>query len=295
MMDNSPLVVHDNKKEDTTTFSQRILSFDVGTRHLSYADLEIFTALDSNGKNTKNEHIPNTSIVVRGWRVVDLFSLFEDDDARQHNGREKKIMHKRHFDIGDTSERLITVLRDSFSDDTSCYDHVLVENQPSLKNPSMKSISMIIYTFFQTIKMLFGSVGSVQFVSALAKLSTKTHLAVDLVDSNSMNKEEDERENIRQQGVSRNRSKSISYEQKKKLAVEKCRRVLKRGMVTTRLPPPNPNFNTDDDKNDHDAASLLEFFETSKKKDDLADAFLQALAFYSDRIARIHLSTRAYF
>ncbi|MEC8542095.1 MAG: hypothetical protein VXY89_00890, partial [SAR324 cluster bacterium] len=32
--------------------------------------------------------------------------------------------------------------------DLSDIKHVLIENQPALKNPTMKSVQMIIYTFF---------------------------------------------------------------------------------------------------------------------------------------------------
>ena len=43
------------------------------------------------------------------------------------------------------SQLCVSKLRELDLDDVT---HVLIENQPALKNPVMKSIQMIIYTFF---------------------------------------------------------------------------------------------------------------------------------------------------
>ena len=45
------------------------------------------------------------------------------------------------------------------------YDEVIVENQPSLKNPTMKSIQMIVYTYF-----LIKSDVKVEMINAKNKL-----------------------------------------------------------------------------------------------------------------------------
>ena len=52
------------------------------------------------------------------------------------------------------------------------YDVILIENQPCNKNPTMKSIQMLVYSYFQIISLQAGSDNAVQvsLVSATTKL-----------------------------------------------------------------------------------------------------------------------------
>jgi hypothetical protein len=49
-------------------------------------------------------------------------------------------------------------------------DVVLIENQPSLKNGMMKTVSVIIFTYFNMLKYQYGNINQVKFISATNKL-----------------------------------------------------------------------------------------------------------------------------
>ena len=69
-----------------------------------------------------------------------------------------------------TVENLLTSLSETFGDVHA--DTVLIENQPRI-NGLMKTISVAIYTFFNMLKIMHGSVVSVRFISAQNKLKCK--------------------------------------------------------------------------------------------------------------------------
>jgi hypothetical protein len=52
-------------------------------------------------------------------------------------------------------------------------DNVLIENQPHHKNGMMKTVSVVIYTFFSMMKMQQGNICNVNFVSANNKYKCK--------------------------------------------------------------------------------------------------------------------------
>jgi hypothetical protein len=49
-------------------------------------------------------------------------------------------------------------------------DHVLIENQPVLKNPTMKTVQILVYGYFHSLKMRGHSL-DVRFISAKSKLA----------------------------------------------------------------------------------------------------------------------------
>lgn len=116
-------------------------------------------------------------------------------------------------------------------------EKVLIENQPSLKNPRMKSISSTLYDYYLIrgiIDKSFNSqINQVKYMSP----SNKIKLSKD----NKIVKEAD---------------KSQKYKLTKKLAVDYVKALL-----------------------DNDLNNFKEYFLSVKKKDDLADAFLQG-AYY---------------
>jgi hypothetical protein len=59
---------------------------------------------------------------------------------------------------------------DTVSDSWTGIDHVLIENQPVLKNPTMKTVQVLVYGYFHSLKMK-GVPLSVQFISAKSKLT----------------------------------------------------------------------------------------------------------------------------
>ena len=105
------------------------------------------------------------------------------------------------------------------------WEYILLENQPCFKAPTMKSIQMILFTYF---KIKFPD-ANVLMVSAMNKLCVK------------------ENDNVK------NNSK-LSYKDKKKLSVE----------LTNKY---------------------TDVFSKLSKKDDICDAFLQAVA-YVERVPR---------
>ena len=113
-------------------------------------------------------------------------------------------------------------------------DHVLIENQPVLKNPKMKSIQMIIYSFF-----LFKTTNSDKsFNVKLFNPSTKLQIY---------------------DGPVITTGKKNKYANRKALSIEYTKYFL----------------------NKYEDNKWVNIFNNSKKQDDLADAYLQALTFYS--------------
>ena len=122
---------------------------------------------------------------------------------------------------------------------------VLIENQPCLKNPAMKSIQIAIYSYFSLAPSFSSNSSSsplsnftkVQLMSASNKLKVKKNTTPV--------------------------NKKTSYAEKKKLAIVLARTyILETGREDLRL-----------------------FFEKSPKKDDLSDAYLQAVYYLELRTA----------
>lgn len=121
-------------------------------------------------------------------------------------------------------------------------DYVLIENQPSNLNGIMKTIQHIIYTYFSLMKYWENAVDKVQFINASLKLKNHTYNPEIEFDSNSKTKNS--------KGFTREK-----YKWNKATSIAICR-----------------NYITCD-------VSLLAYFDTNKKKDDLSDSFLQAVSY----------------
>lgn len=126
----------------------KILSIDCGIKNLAYCVI----TLDENNEKSDLEYS------IEKWDVVDVL--------------DSEHVEKKKPDFYFTSERLIEMLYDTFSIDIdfSGFDYVLIENQPVQKNPVMKSIQMIIYTFFLMMRHQFGQTTIIRLVSASNKL-----------------------------------------------------------------------------------------------------------------------------
>jgi pentapeptide MXKDX repeat protein len=133
------------------------------------------------------------------------------------------------------SENLYSHLN-KHQDDFLDVDEVIIENQPVLKNPTMKSIQILLYSWFVINGTMTGKINDIHFFSASKKLEAY----------------HDEDDKI---------GKTVSgnqYQMNKKKAV----------LYTTEMLKNNQKWKT--------------FFETHKKKDDLADAYLTN-CYYIDR------------
>ena len=117
--------------------SRRVLSFDVGLRHLAYAILLV------------DDGEPR----LERWGVIDVMEGLEGNKSRD----------------AITNAIVATLDREFYTVDPQ-YDDVLIENQPARKNPEMKSIQTAIHTYFATLRMYIGCVGQIHLVSARRKL-----------------------------------------------------------------------------------------------------------------------------
>lgn len=114
-------------------------------------------------------------------------------------------------------------------------DEVLIENQPSLKNPTMKTISSVLFSYFVLKGMVEKhNISNVQFISPSNKLKVGSEANKKL-------------KNMKKKG---DNDRKV-YAQTKKMGTEFCKELIKDDIQNT------------------------EFLNKQKKKDDLADSFLQ--------------------
>lgn len=186
----------------------KLLSIDCGIKNLAYCVMEFETQ--------------SKKMSIIDWNIIDLT---EEDD------HQKRDFYK-------TSNTLIAKLSDKFVIDNDCepFDYVLIENQPVQKNPVMKSIQIVIYTFFTMLSHQYGNDTIVKLVSACNKL--KVHYKPDKPTAD--------------------KPTPLSYKDKKLLSITYTRHYLNTILV--------------DEVN-------LQKFEKERKKDDLADSFLQCVQF----------------
>jgi hypothetical protein len=140
------------------------------------------------------------------------------------------VMDIQGANVNETCEKCIRLLDETFGKDH--IDQVLIENQPVQKNPTMKTIQIVVYTYFLYSKLLVVQekrVGNVNFISA-----------------NRKNKYADKY--------------NIDIECKTKYQLNK-----KKAIACTKILVENTEWE--------------EHFNKHKKKDDLADSYLQTLSF----------------
>ena len=123
-------------------------------------------------------------------------------------------------------------------------DYVLIENQPSNLNGIMKTIQYIIYCYFSLLKYWDKIINNVVLVNA--SLKTKTH---DYKPDIQVKMDETQKtKNVK--GFRRDK-----YKMNKQTSIEICKNYIK------------------------EDAYLCDIFDNNKKKDDLSDACLQAVAY----------------
>ena len=189
-----------------------LLSFDIGIKNLAYCILNY---------NTED----NSDITIIKWNIIPLL-----DKNEKCKG----------FPLDELTKRMYEHLNKEFY--SYDIDNVLLENQPVLKNPVMKSVQMILFSYFQYQKiMLNRKIKLIKFINAGNKLKVGRNF-------NEIN-----------YNAEINAIKS-KYTRNKKFAILYTDKIL-----IDRLK---------DSKNN-------EYFNKHKKKDDLADAFLQAI-YYID-------------
>lgn len=186
--------------------ARRVVSFDVGLKNLAFVVLSV-----ADGGSID---------AIERWGVIDVTA------ALPAKGKPAKGKP--------TSEALTTAIVESldaeFFDPARKIDSVLVENQPSRKNPAMKAVQVAIVAYFATVRLHCACVGEIRLIGATRKL----------------------------QGAA-----PTDYKQRKAMSVAACRSELTVGSL----------------RDAEGASAALATLESAKKKDDLADAMLQALAY----------------
>lgn len=227
-----------------------VLSFDVGVRNLAFALVEYEGTVPMPAAALAGDAADEGAVVrakravVASTRVLELATV--DTTAHVRPGVCTKNVNKIPvLELGravlrglDAQVRPVLARLDAAGRSLS---HVIIENQPVLKNPSMKSVQMVIFTFFVRHYIDREGVG-IRMFQARDKLGIYTGEEVPC-------------------------SLKSPYSRRKRLSVEYTRRLLGRRIAAT---------GADADAQTRAARAA---FEVSKKRDDLADCYLQGLTF----------------
>lgn len=216
----------------------KLVSWDVGIYNLSYCILE------------KNEA---GDIQILDWDIVNLVDNAEmkKDVNLLFENIPRKLQEK---------PQLLGV------------DYVVIENQPSLKNPKMKSIQMILYSYFLILGKIVGTenpgasfIQNIDFCSASNKLKIYDGPEIVLEEKKKRGKKNVEEvssddtviivdADTHVENPKTKKGSAVKYADKKRLAIEQARYY-----VETKFP------------------AYKDFFASHKKKDDLSDSLLQGL------------------
>jgi hypothetical protein len=128
-----------------------IVSFDIGIKNLACCVL---------GVGGKDRDYANVLV----WKIISLAAPKEKIPAMQ------ELSLRLFLEL---DELMHTLEKNGHSH----IDTVLIENQPSRLNGSMKSIQMIIYSYFQLRRHWEGRVGQTMMISASGKLQGHTYEA----------------------------------------------------------------------------------------------------------------------
>jgi len=128
-----------------------IISFDVGIKNLAYS---IIRYENNTNIASKDSYTILEATTLQEWHKVDLQS-------------NKYDLEKITFNL---LEVLDTIAYQQIDDIHNEQVHVVIENQPALKSPTMKSIQVVIYAYFNTISK-YNSLSLVtKLISAKSKL-----------------------------------------------------------------------------------------------------------------------------
>ena len=227
----------------------KILSMDIGINNLSYCivsyennnyTIHSWDILNINPYEEINNEIVkvNKDIDKSNKKLIKEYNKTEDGELEAIKPTIKlaKKKVKKKPTVNECSEQIISIF-DAKSMFLDC-DYVVIENQPCMKNPTMKSIQMIVYSYFYIrgiVDKKENPIKDIVFLSAGNKLKVYDGPPIEI--------------NVKSR-----------YTRSKKLGIEHTKYLL---------------------KNHED---YLSFFSSHKKKDDLADAFLQGAYFIHKRL-----------
>ena len=209
-----------------------IISWDVGLYNLSYCILQK-TLIFDNEIQKDITHIPKYSVKILKWAVFPISNKESNEIKTNKIGVYEKI----------------PLVLDAISDILNVSD-VLIENQPSMKNPTTKSIQIILFTYFvlykQKSQKLCGkesTIKNVEFMSASNKLKIYD-------------------------GPPLESKLKSEYSKRKYFAKEHTKYFLEK----------------------YKDNEFLDFFIKNKKQDDLADSYLQGLYYIKDEYDKYYKS-----
>ena len=218
----------------------KYLSFDVGIKNLAYC------LLDSEDLSINDWGILNISVdsvcehQIKGRQCENTAKKMIKDTGfrlctshckiKQYKDLKMKTIPKLKNPMFELGKSIIKKLNEK--PNFLHVDQVCIENQPALKNPTMKSVQMILYSYF----LMNGSMEDIQMMNARNKLKVyKGPYVICPYEDNKKNK----------------------YKINKYLAIKYCKYMIEE--------------NEKIDKKFH------ELYDSSKKKDDLSDAYLQGM------------------
>lgn len=218
----------------------KLLSWDIGINNLAFCLLEY----NCEYKKNKIENIANDAII-HEWMIIDLtnskknvpidkiaITLYNKLDKLFINYEAISNILREHIQYQDINNIICNYLTSIMR-----VDKVLIENQPCLKNPKMKSIQILLYSYFILRGLVDkekndSKINEIVFVSASGKLKYCKDAEIDKRYSHLKSK----------------------YTKRKKMAIDYCKKYI--------------------------SDNKLNYFNTHKKKDDLADSYLQALQYF---------------
>jgi len=175
-----------------------ILSFDIGIKNLCFCELDTTgKILDWSIVNISND-IPCEHEMKNG-KCCDKPGTYiyksKMDVCTSHSknkcyDRVKKFKNPKN-NIFDISQNLVEKL-DKYDFCNRNISEVVVENQPSLKNPTMKSIQMIVYSYFliNGVCNMDSTINNLEMINARNKLKVYKgeHIVCDIKDTYKRNK-----------------------------------------------------------------------------------------------------------
>jgi hypothetical protein len=224
----------------------KILSFDVGIKNLSFCLLNKSTIEDWGILNICTDDVCDHCNAKTGIRCDKSAKFVRNNfqvcsahkKLKQYSDKKFKKVSKKNNPMLDQGKCIVETLdnKHNFLD----VDLVVIENQPALKNPTMKSIQMILYSYFlvKGVTNNESSIESIEMINARNKLKAYTGppIKCEIKDR---------------------------YKRTKFLGIEYCKTMI--------MNPLQEDI-------------WVNLFKTSKKKDDLADAYLQGIYVLKSKI-----------
>lgn len=140
-----------------------IVSFDVGIKNLAYSIIKFNTVGDESHESHESE--ADHKEMPHNYQVINRTSLQE---------WHKVDLESNKYNLEKITTNLLEVLDTiSYHRIQNIHDdevHVVIENQPALKSPTMKSIQIVIYTYFNIMAKYNSLNLCTRLISAKSKL-----------------------------------------------------------------------------------------------------------------------------